>query len=70
MSEKFFDIIKDGEWHKLNEIADELDVPLEKVIKLSRYASQQHILEYQEVTQEIRIKAEWKQRLPEEKFTS
>jgi DNA-binding IclR family transcriptional regulator len=65
-SEEFFDTIKDGTWHKLNELADQLKVPFEKLIELSLSLNNQGIIQYQEETQRIKIKPEWKALFPDE----
>jgi hypothetical protein len=67
-TEIFFDTIKDAAWHRLNKLADQLKVPVEKLMELSLFLSSQGIIQYQEETQRIRIKPEWKILFPDEKF--
>jgi hypothetical protein len=67
-SEKFFDIVIDGAWHRLNDLSDQLIVPVEKLMELSLFLSSQGIIQYQEETQRIKIKPEWKALFPDEKF--
>jgi len=65
-SEKYFDALRNGKWHNLEDLADQLEVPIEKLIEFSISLSNQNIIEYQEKTQKIRIKPEWKILLPKE----
>jgi len=67
-SEKFFDAIRDGVWHSLGELADQLEVPVEKLIDLSLSLNNHGIIQYQQETQRIKIKPEWKTLFPDEKF--
>jgi DNA-binding IclR family transcriptional regulator len=67
-SEEFFDTIKDGTWHRLSELADQLKVPVEKLIELSLSLNNHGIIQYQEETQRIKIKPEWTALFPDEKF--
>jgi hypothetical protein len=46
-TEKFFDVVRDGEWHSLDELADQLEVPVEKLVELSRFLSNQGMIQYQ-----------------------
>jgi hypothetical protein len=69
-TEKFFDVVRDGEWHSLDKLADQLEVPVEKLVELSRFLSNQGMIQYQGKTKIIRIKPEWKTLLPDEKFTN
>lgn len=65
-SEKLFDTIKDGAWHNLNEIADQIAVPIDKLVEYARFLSKKGIAKYEENTQRIRIEPEWKILLPDE----
>jgi predicted transcriptional regulator len=66
-TEEFFDTIKDGGWHNLNELAYQLGVPVEKLIEYSRLLSNQGMIQYEEETQKIKIKPEWNPLIPSEK---
>jgi hypothetical protein len=65
--ESFFDILKDGEWHNIPELADQIEIPADKLTEFSQFLSKQGIIEYEEKTQRIKIKPEWKELTPEEK---
>ena len=67
--EKFFNTIRDGEWHSLNDLAELLEVSIAKVTECTRFLSEQGIVSHQESTQCIRIEPDWKNRLPEEALT-
>jgi hypothetical protein len=63
-SEKLFDTIKDGAWHNLNELADQIGTPIDKLVAYARSLSEKGIIKYEESTQRIRIEPEWKMLLP------
>jgi len=65
-SEKLFNTIKDGSWHHLNELADQIGTSIDRLVDCTRILSDQGIVTYEENTQRIKIKPEWKTRLPEE----
>ena len=65
-SEKLFDTIKDGAWHNLNELADQLGIPTDKLVEYARFLHKKGIAKYEENTQRIRIEPEWKTLLPDE----
>ena len=65
-SERLFTAIKDGEWHKLNELASQIEFPLAKLEECARDLGEKGIVEYREATQEIRMEPEWKILLPNE----
>jgi hypothetical protein len=65
-SERLFETIKDGAWHKLDELANQIGVPLDKLIEYARFLSKKGIAEYEENTQRIKIVPEWKILLPDE----
>jgi predicted transcriptional regulator len=67
ITEKFFNTIKDGGWHKLDELAYQLGVSVKKLIEYSRFLQNQGIIQYEEETQKIKLKPEWKKLIPSEK---
>jgi DNA-binding IclR family transcriptional regulator len=67
-SEKFFGTIKDGAWHSLYELAEQFEIPVEKLVKFSLSLSNKGIVQYQEENQKIKIKPKWKTLFPDEKF--
>jgi DNA-binding IclR family transcriptional regulator len=64
--EKFFDILKDGEWHDLTEISDQIEVQTSKLIEFTLFLTQQGIISYEDKTQRIKIKTEWQDAFPDE----
>ena len=64
--EKLFTAIKDGAWHNLNELANQIEIPIAQLTECARDLSDKGIIEYQEETQQIRIEPEWKTLLPDE----
>jgi hypothetical protein len=65
--ENFFAILKDGEWHNIPELAKQIEIPADKLTEFSQFLSKQGIIEYEDQTQRIKIKPEWKELIPEEK---
>jgi hypothetical protein len=64
--EKFFKILKDGEWHDLTDLAVQIEVQTNKLTELSQFLSKQGIILYEEKAQRIKIKPEWQNLLPDE----
>lgn len=64
--DKFFAAIKDGAWHSINELSDQLGLPPSKLTKLSKFLSDHDLLQYDEKTHRIKIKLVWKLLLPSE----
>jgi len=63
--DRFFGIIKDGEWHSVEELSDELGLRTSRLTKLSKFLSGHGLLKYEEEDGKIRIKPMWKLLLPE-----
>jgi len=63
--DKFFSIIKDGEWHSVDELSNELGLGTSKLTKLSKFLSDHGLLKYEEEDGKIRIKPMWKLLLPD-----
>jgi hypothetical protein len=63
-SEKIFDVLKDGAWHDVAEIADQIEIQTDKLIELSQFLSEQGIIKYEDKTHRIKIEPEWKSLLP------
>jgi hypothetical protein len=64
--EKFFDILKDGEWHDLTNISDQIEVQTSKLTEFTLFLTQQGIISYEDKTHRIKIKAEWQDAFPDE----
>ncbi len=65
-SEKLFDTIRDGEWHNLNDLAQQLAISIQKLTECTKLFTELGIVTQQPDTRNIRIEPEWKNRLPEE----
>ena len=65
-SEKLFETIKDGAWHNLTELAEQLGIPIDKLVEYARFLHKKGIAKYEETTQKIQIEPEWKTLLPNE----
>jgi hypothetical protein len=64
--DKFFTIIKDGAWHSIDELSDQLGIQTSKLVELSNLLSKHGLLKYEEKTNRIKIESIWKLILPEE----
>jgi DNA-binding IclR family transcriptional regulator len=69
-SEKLFTIIRDGEWHSLNELASQLQIPTGKLAECAQDLYSKGIVEYQENPQKMKIQPEWKKLLPDENLST
>lgn len=65
-SQSLFDTIRDGTWHSLNQLANQLEVQLDKLVNCARSLAKQGIITYDEAAQRIKIISEWVVRLPED----
>jgi DNA-binding IclR family transcriptional regulator len=65
-SEILFETLKDGAWHSLTELSDQLGVPIDKLIEYACLLSKQGMVKFEENTQRIKILPEWKILLPDE----
>jgi hypothetical protein len=64
--ETLFAILKDGEWHDLTNLADQIKVQTDKLTEFLQFASQQDVITYEDKTHRIKIKTEWQKALPDE----
>lgn len=64
--EKFFSVIKDGEWHRADELSNQLGVQTSKLLEFSKLLSEHGLLKYEEKTGKIKIESVWKLLLPEQ----
>jgi len=62
--EELFDILRDGEWHDIAELADQIEIQNDKLIEFSIFLSEQGIIKYEDKTHRIKIEPEWKRLLP------
>jgi hypothetical protein len=68
--EKFFTVIKDGEWHSTSELADQLGIQTSKLVELTKLLSDHGLIKYEDKTRRIKIEPIWKLLLPEEEKPS
>ena len=64
--EEFFAILKDGAWHDVHQIADQIEIQTGKLIEFSQFLSEQGIIEYEDKTSRIKLEPEWNRLLPDE----
>lgn len=65
--DRFFTILKNGAWHSVDELSEELGLTTRKLTELSRFLSDRGLITYEDKTERIRIKPVWKLLLPEGK---
>ncbi len=70
VSEEFFEKIGDGGWHNLNELAVQLEVPIEKLVEFSLFLFNLGIIDCKEKKPKIKIRSEWKIIFEDEIFTT
>ena len=68
--DKFFTAIKDGGWHSIDALSDELGLETGKLIEFSKFLSEKGLLKYEDKTHKIRIELIWKLLLPEQAETA
>jgi hypothetical protein len=72
--ENFFAALKNGAWHNIPELADQIKIPVHKLAEFSLVVSKEEgIIEYREREQQIKIDSKWQNLLPDEiepKFVS
>lgn len=64
--DKFFTIIKDGSWHNIDEMSQQLAIETNKLTEFSKFLSEHGLLKYDDRTNKIRIEPVWKLLLPKE----
>ena len=64
--EKFFTILKDGEWHDLADLSNQIRVQTDKLTEFADFLSKKGLIAYEEKTCRIKIKPEWQDTLPAE----
>jgi len=63
---RFFEVIKDGVWHSIDELSEHLGLEAAKLTEFVKFLSEHGLLKYEEKTQRIKIEPIWKLLLPEE----
>ena len=61
--EKFFAILKDGEWHDLTDLSNQIKVQTDKLTDFADFLSKKGLIAYEEKTRRIKIKPEWQNAL-------
>ncbi len=69
-SDEFFATLRDGAWHSISDLATQLRITVDKLAECAKTLSDQEIITYQEDTQRIKIKPEWKKCLPDENLAT
>ena len=59
----FFNLIEDGQWHRIEDLAEELNLPLEKVVQIITCLAKAKLIDYNEKTKEVKLQ-EWIKNLP------
>jgi len=62
----FFAAIKNGTWHTIDELSNQLAISTAKLEELSRFLSNSGLVKYEEETRRIMIQPIWKLLLPTE----
>jgi len=58
-----FSLIEDGQWHKIKDLAKELNLPSEKVTQITTFLAKAKLIDYNEKTKEVKLQ-EWIKNLP------
>jgi hypothetical protein len=64
--DRFFTVIRDGAWHNVNELSEQLGIPVEKMSEFSKVLAEHGLLKQDEKTNRVRMEPVWKLLLPEE----
>jgi len=64
--DRFFTVIRNGTWHSVNELSQQLGIPVEKLSEFSKVLAEHGLLKQDEKANRIRIEPVWKLLLPEE----
>ena len=59
----FFNLIEDGQWHRIKDLAKELNLPLEKVVQIITCLAKAKLIDYNEKTKEVKLQ-KWIKNLP------
>jgi len=64
--EKFFAILRDGEWHNLTDLSNQIEVQTDKLEEFLQFLYRQCIIKYDDKTHRFKITPEWQNLLPDE----
>ena len=59
----FFNLIEDGQWHRIEDLAKELNLPSEKIVQIITCLAKAKLIDYNEKTKEVKLQ-EWIKNLP------
>jgi len=62
--EDLFSILKDGTWHDILEIANQIHIQPETLIEFSKFLLEKGIVKYEAETRRIQIEPEWRSLIP------
>ena len=68
--EKLFALLKDGEWHNLTDLSDQINVQIDKLTEFLQFLSKHGIIYYDNKAHRIKIEPEWQNLLPDETETT
>lgn len=68
--DKFFTAIKDGAWHTIDELSNQLTVPTSKLTEFAEFLSEKGLLKNEDKTHRIKLEPIWRLLLPEEEPTA
>lgn len=56
----FFDSIKDGSWHGVNDLSKSLKVPLDHLNEMLTLLTEHNLIEYKKDNEKVKINPKWK----------
>ena len=62
----FFNTIKDGTWHNIEDLSTSLDLSKNRLTELCKYLADRGLIKFDEETQKIKIQSIWGLILPKE----
>lgn len=63
--EKFFASLKDGAWHSIDELSDDLGLPTSRLVEFAKFLSKRGFVKSADENRRIRLEPIWKLLLPE-----
>lgn len=64
--DQFFAIIKNGTWHTMDELAESLELPTDKLTRLAEFLSEHGLVDYDDEAKRAKIRSIWKLLLPKD----
>jgi len=56
----FFDLIKDGSWHSINEFSEALNIPPNRLGEMLKLLTEHNLIEYKQDLEKVKINPKWK----------